>query len=153
MKKTVLKHQFTCWVLPETFDTNCECVWIIIKRSVFSLINHFPGTFSQICLHVIKIQTLNWEKYGKMIGRWRWYLKNMSCFARFSTIGKIIKNIIHGGVLLLVLKVKLLRGCFLHVSNCTNDTKSRKASLWGQTKSKTWSKITPCIYVERSERC
>ena len=40
---------------------------------------------------------------------------------------KIMKNT-HGGVLLLVLKVALLRGCFSRFLNCTNDTKSLKTS-------------------------
>ena len=38
---------------------------------------------------------------------------------------KIMKNT-HGGVLLLVLKVALLRGCFSRFLNCTNGTKSLK---------------------------
>ena len=42
----------------------------------------------------------------------------------------------HGGVLLLVklqaLKVALLRGCFSRLLNCTNGTKSRKASRFNQ---------------------
>ena len=45
-----------------------------------------------------------------------------------------LKNVksTHGGVLLLVkfqaFKVKLLHGCFSRFSDCTNGTKSRKAS-------------------------
>ena len=34
----------------------------------------------------------------------------------------------HGGVLLLVLKVTFLNGCFSRVLNCSNGTKSRKTS-------------------------
>ena len=49
---------------------------------------------------------------------------------------KIVKNT-HKGVLLLVkwqalLKVALLHGCFSRFLNCTNDTKSRKASFSSQ---------------------
>ena len=40
---------------------------------------------------------------------------------------KNVKNT-HEGVLLLVLKVTLLHGCFSRFLNCTNGTKSRKAS-------------------------
>ena len=40
---------------------------------------------------------------------------------------KNVKNT-HGGVLLLVLKVTLLHGCFSRFLNCTNGTKLRKAS-------------------------
>ena len=40
---------------------------------------------------------------------------------------KNVKNT-HGGVLLLVLKVTLLHGCFSRILYCTNDTKFRKAS-------------------------
>ena len=40
---------------------------------------------------------------------------------------KIMKNT-HGGVLLLVLKVALLRGRFSRFLNCTNGTKSLKTS-------------------------
>ena len=48
---------------------------------------------------------------------------------------KNVKNT-HGGVLLLVkpatlLKVTLLHGCFPRFLDCTNDTKSRKASHIG----------------------
>ena len=41
-----------------------------------------------------------------------------------------LKNVenTHGGVLILVLKVTLLHGCFSHFLNCTNGTKSRNAS-------------------------
>ena len=53
---------------------------------------------------------------------------HMWCVARFSTICtiKIFKDI-HEGVLLLLLKVTLLYGCFSHFLNCTNGTKSRNA--------------------------
>ena len=40
---------------------------------------------------------------------------------------KNVKNT-HEGVLLLVLKVTLLHGCFSRFLNCTNGTKLRKAS-------------------------
>ena len=40
---------------------------------------------------------------------------------------KNVKNT-HGGVLFLVPKVTLLQGCFLSFLNCTNGTKSPKAS-------------------------
>ena len=41
-----------------------------------------------------------------------------------------LKNVenTHGGVLILVLKVTLLHGCFSHFLNCTNGTKLRNAS-------------------------
>ena len=42
---------------------------------------------------------------------------------------KNVKNT-HGGVLLLALKVTLLHGCFSHFLNCTNGTKSRRASTY-----------------------
>ena len=43
-----------------------------------------------------------------------------------------LKNVTHGGMLLLVklqAEVTLLHGCFSRFLNCTNGTKSRKASL------------------------
>ena len=40
---------------------------------------------------------------------------------------KNVKNI-HGGVLILVLKLTLLHGCFSRFLNCTNGTKLRNAS-------------------------
>ena len=60
----------------------------------------------------------------------------MWCIIRFGTICTIKKNVksTHGGVLLLVkkpatlLKLALLHGCFSRFLNCTNGTKSRKAS-------------------------
>ena len=51
----------------------------------------------------------------------------MKCVARFGTIFKKVKNT-HGGVILTLLKVTLLHGCFSRFINSTNDTKSRYAS-------------------------
>ena len=51
----------------------------------------------------------------------------MKCVARFGTIFKKVKNT-HGGVILTLLKVTLLHGCFSRFINSTNDTKSHYAS-------------------------
>ena len=49
-------------------------------------------------------------------------LRDLVPFVQF----KNMKNT-HGGVLILVLKLTLLHGCFSHFLNCTNDTKLHNA--------------------------
>ena len=129
-------------IFPECFWLSASYLWIaVLLTAVRFLRRHIAVKFLRRHIAVwflrlwmiLRLDCCCWKiVFAKFMKR------RMTLFVMRCTIWCHLYNLkhaknTHGGVLLkpaTLLKVTLLHGCFSRVLNCTNDTKSRKASLY-----------------------